>query len=66
MKCYLENVGVISTDNAIVIKQATVHFATNEDVVASCMKELSEIGMEMICPKFRLATETKFFNGNEF
>lgn len=48
MKCYLENVGAITADNTIEMKQATVHFATNEDLITGCRKELSEIGIMKI------------------
>ncbi|XP_037032598.1 uncharacterized protein LOC119071706 [Bradysia coprophila] len=43
MKCYMENVGAITADNTIKMEQAKVHFGTNDDVITSCFKELSEI-----------------------
>lgn len=44
MKCYLENVGALSSDNLIVMNQAVSHFATNEDIINNCLKEQNDIG----------------------
>lgn len=46
MKCYLENVGVLSSDNIINVQQAVLHFTTNEDLINSCVVEQSEIGID--------------------
>lgn len=46
MKCYLETVGVLSSDNEITMKQATSHFSTSEDIISNCVKEQSDIGMK--------------------
>ncbi|KAJ6636111.1 General odorant-binding protein 84a [Pseudolycoriella hygida] len=43
MKCYLEKVGVMSSENVIDMKAATQHFSTNEDLINSCLMEQSEI-----------------------
>lgn len=45
MKCYLEMVGVVSTENDVAIKQAMSHFSTSDDIINNCLKEQSEIGI---------------------
>lgn len=48
MKCYLENLGALSSDNVIAMKQAVLHFSTNEDLINSCLTEQSDIGMMLL------------------
>lgn len=57
MKCYLENMGAISSENIIAMKQAVVHFSTNEDIINSCVKEQSDIGMIMMMKQAILHVE---------
>lgn len=45
MKCYLEIAGVLAPDNQIAMKQAISYFSTSEDIINSCRKEQTDIGI---------------------